>query len=175
MNDTELEKMTRFFLKKIFQGIPYVPTFFGSEDRLDNKLGMTAFSKNDDYEEEDYTSKEIAPGVFDYGSYEPSYLDADNHPYIEIIISESLKDDMNKLTGVLLHELCHYYCWYCGYEHRDGSSQFEGKLKEYGLPSCSCYRYDKTLKKHVTTFDFTTMENIPRCTGNLQKTPPVLK
>ncbi len=168
VDEDELISMSKVFLKKVFCAIPYVNTRFASPDEMEGRLGLTKFSANEDYTEEKdalYNTNEyrlkgrsMATGLYDYQDYEPSCLDPENKPEIEILISTDLKDDTNKLVGVLLHELCHYYCWYTGLENSDGSPQFERKLKELGIPSRNDVHYDKVLKKHVSTFDFESME-----------------
>lgn len=167
ITDNELENMTRFYLKEVFKGIPFITTHFATVEELGDKLGITEYTEGDDYiiekdvlldmHEYAHAAVEIAPGVFDDVKYEPSYLDPENHPKIEILLSDTLKTDIYMLTGVLLHELCHYYCWYMGYDHHDGDLQFERRLRELRLPSCSDYRYSKEARKHISLFDFKCM------------------
>ena len=169
MDNYELEKMARFFLAKIFDNIPYVTTRFATDDELDDNLGETKYTEGTGYMLEKDKLKDmpeysamgevIAPGIVAECRYEPSFMDAENNPQIEILISSSLKDDLDTLTGILLHELCHYWCWYRGYDHHDGDSQFERKLHELKLPSNSDYKYDRELGKYVVKFDFSRMKS----------------
>ncbi len=169
ISDIELENMARFFLKKLYNGIPYIPTAFASEERLGDMLGMIEYTEGDNYilendkllkmHEYDFKETGLGNGVFIENTYEPSFMDPENAPKIECLISDTLKDNVNMTTGILLHELCHYWCWYRGYEHHDGDMQFERKLKELKLPSSSDMFYDKELERHIPSFDFNRMSN----------------
>lgn len=172
MDNNELEKMARFYLKKLYNNIPYIPVTFASEEEMGSYLGLTEYSEGVGYIMEndellnaaEYSAKEteISPGIFEGAKYEPSYMDALNHPEIEIKLNDKLKDNINMLTGILLHELCHYWCWYRGFDHNDGDPQFERRLRELKLPSGGDYRYSKTYKRHISTFDFNSMEGYVR-------------
>lgn len=57
------------------------------------------------------------------------------------------------LDNILIHELCHYACWYYGWEMEDGSTQFENLLKKTGASSNSGNRWDAKNKVYIPVYD----------------------
>lgn len=165
----ELQKMAKYFLKKYFDNIPYIPCKFLPKSKFED--GCTAYfiiQESDDYdsgEDELYNTGEysshyveIDDGIgFTCGG--GSFADPLNHPDLAIALSNELRTDVNKCVGVLLHELVHYYCWYIGYDHSDGSHAFENKLAELGLPSNYENMFNKETKEWEDIFDYSKMQN----------------
>ncbi|MBR4314827.1 MAG: hypothetical protein IKP66_07960 [Lachnospiraceae bacterium] len=170
ITDKELESMMTFFRKKYFDGIPNIMCYFAPQEFFDDETTEACFGleQNENYsitEDELYDSYgyshhyEIEEGFgFDYGT--PSWTDPLNKPTPYIAIVESLRNnDPRHLIGTLLHELAHYWCWYCGYDHSDGSEQYERKLKEMGIPSNFERRFNKDTKQWEDAFDYEKMED----------------
>ncbi len=164
----EFEQMTDFFRRTYFDGIPSIPCKLLAKSNFEKGVDANfIIEQNEDYDEsqdelldspEYRTRVDIAEGFgFEYGHY--SWEDPLNHPNLYIEVQADLKTDPLKLVGVLLHELTHYWCWYCGYEHADGAKEFEAKLKELGLPSnWEHSSFIKEKKQWVDSFDYTTMQ-----------------
>ena len=157
--------MADFFLKKLFYGIPSISCEF-SELPKDN-LGYFCLERNDDYDlrDEDELLADYVENAPEYKMKsfwrngfgidivrEPSWTDPLNRPEQYILISEKIRRKIYVVTGTLLHELTHYDCWHCGYDHKDGMDQFEAELKRRGLPSC----FDREFKngKWVDSYDY---------------------
>ena len=165
----EFEKMADYFRQKYFDNIPKIPYKVVADTNINKGVDASfVIEQNEDYDEDndellnspEYSKRvEFADGFgFDYGN--PSWIDPLNHPKMYIEIRRSLLSDELKLVGVLLHELTHYWCWYCGYDHTDGSKQFEDKLKELKLPSNWEHAgFIKDKKKWVDIFDYSTMKD----------------
>ncbi len=164
----EFDQMTSFFLKTYFDSIPLIPCKLVAKKNFEK--GVTAnfvLEQNEDYDMDDddllhspeYGKRvNISEGFgFDYGAQ--SWEDPLNHPKVYIEVTTGLKEEPLRLVGTLLHELTHYWCWYCGYDHSDGTKQFENKLKELGLPSnWEHSTFIKSEKKWIDSFDYTTMQ-----------------
>lgn len=91
--------------------------------------------------------------------YTPSWTDALNKPKLRIEINCKLQRDPLKVTGILLHELAHYYCWHCGYDFEDSSRFFDDLTAKLGLPSnYRNRRFDKDRGEWEDTFDYSAME-----------------
>ena len=164
----DFEKMTDFFRQKYFDNIPAIPCYL-AKDRFFEKGVDASFyiTQNDNYDEDEddllnsyeysQTRVDLADGFgFEYG--DPSWTDPLNKPKLSIVIKESLLAEPLRFVGTLLHELTHYWCWFCGYEHSDGKPQFEGKLKELGLPSNWEHRFIKSTKQWVDDFDYSKVQ-----------------
>ena len=166
----EFNKMADYFRKKYFDNIPKIPYKVLADTNFNKGVEANfVLEPNDDYDENEdelldspeykQTRVDLAEGFgFEYGN--PSWVDPLNHPDVYIEVRSSLLMDELRLVGVLLHELTHYWCWYCGYDHSDGTLQFEDKLKELKLPSnCEHSGFVKEKKKWVDTFDYSTMKS----------------
>lgn len=169
MNQNELEELAKYFLLRYFGGIPIIPINFCPK-RCFNKteLGRMIISESDSYNEaEDDLINEpeykgenipIIGDVTYYYNREPSWSDPLNHPDLSILINNECKKDNLLLIGVVLHELCHYYCWYLGYGYHDGDSDFERILKEMNLPSNLEHKYNKEKQQWEDDSDYTKLE-----------------
>lgn len=145
----EVMKMARFFLKELFDGIPTIdieikePHCYGG-----NALGMFSLEANDEYDEsidselvnelyEEYKGHielDFGYGITaGYNGGELPWLDVLSHPKIKILIKPSVCRDRHQLVMTLLHELCHYYCWYLGYGYHDTDRDFLDTCKKLGI------------------------------------------
>ncbi len=142
----ELEQMERFFLKELFHGIPGIRTVFKTPRCTGgNAAGMFLLEMSDDYCCQDdelyagykgYRRLDMKVGfAVGYNDGDLPWLDAINHPKAEIQISPELKKDKEQLVMTLLHELCHYYCWYTGLDYHDNDRQFIDTCKKLGVPT----------------------------------------
>ena len=168
MTRQEFEKMTDYFRQKYFDNIPKIPYHLVKKTNLGKNADASfVLRQNDDYDIRydtvincpEYNKRvDIMEGFgFNYGH--ESWTDPLNHPSMYIEVKHALLRDPLRLVGVIMHELTHYWCWYCGYEHSDGSIEFERKLKELGLPSNWTHvGYKKEEKKWIDIFDYTTMK-----------------
>ncbi|ADL36034.1 hypothetical protein bpr_II095 (plasmid) [Butyrivibrio proteoclasticus B316] len=144
MTNEELRKMEEFYLKELFENIPAIDIEFKKPDCRFDAMGLFDMQMNDDYccldddlycEYDGYKSLEgygFAVGVNDR---DLPWMDVLNHPKLKIQIAPDLKEDKEMLVITLIHELCHYYCWYVGLDHHDKDEQFLGELKKLGIPS----------------------------------------
>lgn len=162
----ELEKMARFYLKKLFYNIPYIPVEYSNN--LEDSKGIFEMEMADDYVYENdellnsyeyrwkYISMEDGMCGVDIGG-DRSWEDPINHPKLAIRISARYTNNIRKLTAILLHELLHYYCWHTGLEHHDDSEDFLEKCKEMDIPTnYSDYIWEDGRWKDV--FDYTKVD-----------------
>ena len=165
-NNKELKELAEYLLKKYFNNIPLIPIKFCPKAKFkETELGRMVMCENDNYTEEndellnepEYKGDniELVKGVYYYENTEPSWSDPLNNPKIIIQINNICKNDMLLLFGVLLHELCHYYCWYVGYDFRDGTKDFEEILHKMDLPSNSEHKYNHKKHKWEDDSDYT--------------------
>ena len=167
MTKTELQKLSDYFLKRFFGGIPKVNTVFGNLD--EDEFGNFILESNDDFdlEEEDPVYAELLKEAPEYRNRvfiqenltitshtTPSFTDPACRPKIVIRISNIIKRNDLLVVGTLLHELTHYYCWYLGFDYHDGNRQFEEKLKEFGFPSNFDRKFNKETKEWNDSFDY---------------------
>ena len=135
-----LRGMAGFYLKTIFGGIPEIDIDFDEDSDIpDDALGTFILQKNPDYNPDtDELNKEyhgyvdLGNGV-GYDDGELPWTNVLNKPVPMIRIRKSLGTDIVELTITLLHELCHYYCWYLGYEHGDKDSDFIDLCNRLGI------------------------------------------
>ncbi len=165
----EFADMTDYFRKKYFDNIPAIPCYLEDIKSTTGEVldGRFVVEQNRDYVEEDdellhnyeYSQYvEVAEGlVCELGT--PSWTDPLNHPTLYIVISKSLRTSPMRLVGTLLHELAHYWCWYCGYDYHDGNRDYENKLKSLGLPSNWDHKFNKEIKMWEDDFDYSKMES----------------
>ena len=171
----ELKQMERFFLKELFDGIPETKTIFKSPRCVGgNAAGMFLLEMNDEYccqddelydEYKGHVELDMKIGfAVGYDSGDLPWLDVINHPKAEIQISPSLKNDREQLVLTLLHELCHYYCWYIGLDHHDNDRQFLETCKRLGIPTNYDFewvggrwvrpvRYMENAKKYIAMYE----------------------
>ena len=179
MTNKQLQDMSDFFIRTHFK-IPTIKTRFSKLNP--NTLGTFVMTENDsfDLKEEDpelfgqienapeYRTRSCRENGFGFDILpDPVWTDPLNKPHLDIYINTCIQKKNKTLpysndqmiAGVLLHELTHYYCWYCGYDHHDGSREFEKKLLELGLPS-NYYdqEYNKTAGGWYDAFDYSTMQ-----------------
>ncbi len=163
VTQTELEKMANFYRKELFYGIPEIDVLL-----VGNTPGVFILEKADSYiEAEDGLTNEylyrprykyLGNGVGTYLNETYSWEDPENNPVKRIGIKESYKSDIRRLTASLLHELAHYYLWYCGYEYGDEDRDFLNLCKKMGLPTNYDFCWDKSENKWVHTYDFSLID-----------------
>lgn len=160
--------MFDYFRHRYFDNIPAIPCSFESERNFrKGEDGYFGVEMNENYDEEkdelldspEYNKRfEIEEGFgIDYGR--ASWTDPLNHPNLFIKVSMKHKDEPLQILGILLHELTHYWCWYCGYDYGDGNREFENKLKELGLPSNLDYGFQKENRKWVDVYDYSNLQH----------------
>ncbi len=159
--ERKLREMARFYERTLFYGLPEIKVSYSGK-------GMGAFCMDsaDDYCpcEDELTDEylyrkryvETAPGVGYYKNHDFSWQDVENHPKVQIKINKSLQGDLRKLTAVLLHELCHYYLWYIGYDYHDNDGHFLSLCRKMGLPTNYDHRWDG--RKWVETYDYSLVD-----------------
>lgn len=182
-----LNDLTRIFCQTLFGGIPQPPIMFeddldGLEEEYeddmeagedDKSLGRFVVKKskkysieNDIYREESGRKrfKKYGFGIYEEITCIPdTWAEPSNNPYHKIVIREILrfimtKEQLHIFLSVLLHELVHYYCWYCGYGWRDGSADFEKVCRNLDIPTNYppyCILKDG---KYTDTYDYRKME-----------------
>ena len=167
MKNEELQSISDFFLKKLFYGIPSIPCRFADID--EDTSGCFCLEENEnchideELEEElekapEYKVQNIRDEDTGFGIdiiEEHIWTDPLKKPILYININSNIRRRKMTVIGVLLHELTHYYCWYCGYDRFDGSPQFESELKKRNLPSNG----DSVFKngQWKDTFNYSTM------------------
>lgn len=171
MTKQELQKISDFFLKRFFGGIPKIAAKYG--DTEEGILGNFFIEANNEYdiEEEDPTYAQLLEEAPEYktrdyekenltisGITTPSYTDPACHPILSIVISNTIKKNELIVVGTLLHELTHYYCWYLGFDYHDGNRQFEMKLREFGFPSNFDRNFNKETKEWNDTFNYSCLQ-----------------
>ena len=171
MTKTELQKLSNYFLKRFFGGIPKVNTVF--EELEEDEFGNFVLEANDDFDlsEEDPVYAKLLEEAPEYRNRDfvqdnltitrhntPSFTDPACHPNIVIRISDSIKRKDLVVVGTLLHELTHYYCWYLGFDYHDGNRQFEMKLREFGFPSNFDRNFNKETKEWNDAFDYSCLK-----------------
>ncbi len=144
MTTRELKEMGRFFLKEYFGGIPEIHIEFKKPHHR-NAVGLFDMEMNDEYcaladelyyEYTGYREIETQYGfAVGYNEDDLPWMDVINKPKVRILIAPELKKDRERLVMTLLHELCHYYCWYVGLFHHDDDRQFLDMCKKLGVPS----------------------------------------
>ena len=159
----QLNNMRDYFLKTLFYGIPAIPCWFESREEMGSGDGLFRIEANDDYEYDEelenapeHKSRYHGQGGIGY-TYDPNpaWTDPLANPELSIAIANKLHKNPLRTLAVLLHELTHYYCWYTGLDHKDGSRDFEDKLKELGLPNnFDDYIWNKEEGVWEDTFDY---------------------
>lgn len=187
LNSSILEDMALILSQALFSGIPLPPIMFDDDieeiiDSGDKKLelgedegalGQFIIKQGESYEEKTDKYKD-EPGKERYkklgfGIYEKiscikdSWAEPINNPYIRIEISSRFKIIANNIQlyvflATFIHELVHYYCWYMGYDWRDGTGDFETLCKNLDIPTN--YPPYTTWKngEYVTNYDYRKME-----------------
>ncbi len=142
----KLKEMEQFFLKELFDGIPAVEVEFADTVSERNARGVFLLRENDDYYRgddglEDYHLKHYMDMSKEYG-FAVGYNEDDdywrdplNRPEIKIQIDKNLQKDPVQLVMTLLHELCHYYCWYLGFDDGDEDEDFIRECHKRGIAS----------------------------------------
>ena len=167
MTNKDLNLIADYFRKKYFDSIPHIDCYLVDETAFEiGSIGSFVLSKSDEYDEENdiclndagYNNRiEITEGLgFEYGP--ESWTDVLNKPDTTIVVLEDLESEPLVLIGTLLHELTHYWCWYCGYDHEDGAAQFERKLKELELPSNLEHIFNRNTKEWEDSFEYEKLE-----------------
>ena len=166
INKKELPDFAKFLLKKYFDSIPYIPCRYVSHNRFDpGTSAQFLMDQGDNYNMEDdelYNAEGYRGGHIDLDGdmligvdvESKSWTDPANHPKLRIEVSDELWNLPLYLTGSLLHELAHYWCWHTGREYHDGNDDFEAKLKELGLPSNYDRKFNKKTKQWEDDFDY---------------------
>ncbi len=163
ITQTELRSMAKFYRKKLFYGLPEIDVFLTGE-----AAGVFILEKPDSYMEKDDSLideylyrpryKYYGNGVGAYLNEAYSWEDPENNPVKRIEIKKEYSRDIRKLTACLLHELAHYYLWYCGYEYGDENSDFLKLCKKMGLPTNYDFKWDKSENKWVHTYDYSQID-----------------
>ncbi len=152
MTAKELQKMSDFFIRELFFGIPKIECRFVRYEKNSTQMGAFHIRANDNLDNsESEELEEILKNAPEYKirhvqseerigfgidiERDPMWTDPLFKPLLFIEINNRLRKEDLLAVGTLLHELTHYYCWYCGYDHHDGSNDFERELDERGLPS----------------------------------------
>lgn len=161
----EFKQMSDYFRKKYFDNIPAIPCYLASPAEFDEEKfdGRFVVQQSKDYDEDKdelmrtsgYAKRlELEDSGIGCEWGTPSWTDPLNHPDVHIVVNESLSADPMRLTGTLLHELTHYWCWYCGYGYHDGEEDYERKLKELGFPSNWDHTFNKEKRTWEDAFDY---------------------
>lgn len=163
LDNTILLDMMRFFLTNMFSGIPDISCHFGPAEGF--VLGKFLLKRSSKYlESKDPVAGKagyiprhyfLCGGLIDSYQYDiEPWEDPLNHPKPEIIISDALADfnHMLSLTGTLLHELTHYYCWYIGLDYKDEDKDFHNRLLRMGLPTNWSSMNESKVKEYLQLF-----------------------
>ncbi len=153
ISEEMLRDMARFFLKELFYGIPEIPVSYGDPDKEEISCDAAGEFRLEKCQGYDVSGDSLfnTPGYrwrykamwegypefggVDFGVFEGLWENPLNHPEAYIVIRRCQARDALRLTGTLLHELLHYYCWYIGLDHHDGDRDFEDLCREMGLSS----------------------------------------
>ncbi len=167
MTNEDLKEMTNLYLKEFFYGIPKIRVTFDKTEYQGSECnGLFHLDRCDGYCEEDDELKDeylyrpryvyMGNGVGYYKNAEFSWEDVENNPTREIFINEKLCTDKRRAVATLLHELCHYYLWYAGYDYDDADKDFIDLCHKMNIPTNYDHKWDG--KRWVNSFDYSQID-----------------